>query len=561
MNNTINKFITWSTISLITLTFVILTWLELPRFYLCIIWSITAIILLEFNIVSSFYQLRIQAYILIALASFYTVFLLTPLGEQPQKIIISSAIAAILSSYYLFGRYLQGGVETEFFEEKYVLDIFSCLGSFLLAFFLWRELPRAYVCIAWGIVAILLSEVDILSSYYGIRVQGYILAMVTNLYAGFVIFTPYQSRSIRLSSAIAAIICSYYLFGRHLKHVLKNFDEKFWIDLFSWLASFLLLFSLWRELPKKVTVSVAWAIIALIFFEICLWLNKKTFFYQSLVTIISALLYLFFGNFIQVGRINRLVTILPVIAIGYYIYGRIIKEKVSKYIQYLPDVLSWLLAIVLVSWFRFEFLIVWRPIGWSLLMTGLLILGIIFSVRSFRFQSYVLMPIIAIRLFANSWQITASTFSGGIRFTADFLTILFFVISYIICKFKKEFLSQQDSINFNNIIETHIASVIAIIISLIIALLLYLETEGNFLTAFWAVEGFILLVVGMLVKERIFRWSGLLLFIVCIVKAFLVDMRGLEPVYRIVSFIGLGLVLLVVSYLYSRYKDKLTEIL
>jgi uncharacterized membrane protein len=45
------------------------------------------------------------------------------------------------------------------------------------------------------------------------------------------------------------------------------------------------------------------------------------------------------------------------------------------------------------------------------------------------------------------------------------------------------------------------------------------------------------------------------LFGVAILKIFIYDLSFLETLYRIFSFIGLGLILLVVSYLYQRYKD------
>ncbi|OGF48860.1 MAG: hypothetical protein A2231_08515 [Candidatus Firestonebacteria bacterium RIFOXYA2_FULL_40_8] len=52
---------------------------------------------------------------------------------------------------------------------------------------------------------------------------------------------------------------------------------------------------------------------------------------------------------------------------------------------------------------------------------------------------------------------------------------------------------------------------------------------------------------------------AILLFIITSIKVFLVDLSFLDTGYRIVSFIGLGVILIVTAYLYSRYKDKILE--
>ena len=49
----------------------------------------------------------------------------------------------------------------------------------------------------------------------------------------------------------------------------------------------------------------------------------------------------------------------------------------------------------------------------------------------------------------------------------------------------------------------------------------------------------------------------MLLFAITILKVFVVDMAELERVYRIVSVIGLGVMLLATSYSIERFKDVL----
>ena len=93
--------------------------------------------------------------------------------------------------------------------------------------------------------------------------------------------------------------------------------------------------------------------------------------------------------------------------------------------------------------------------------------------------------------------------------------------------------------------------------SFLLTLLLYYEVQGNLLTIAWAVEGLVILALGFLVRDRTFRLSGLVLLLVCLLKVFLIDLRGVETLYRILSFIVLGAILLVVSFAYTKYREVL----
>ena len=53
------------------------------------------------------------------------------------------------------------------------------------------------------------------------------------------------------------------------------------------------------------------------------------------------------------------------------------------------------------------------------------------------------------------------------------------------------------------------------------------------------------------------RLAGLALFAIPIIKVFVYDVFALEQVYRIIAFVGLGLLLLASGYLYQRYRDAI----
>jgi hypothetical protein len=93
--------------------------------------------------------------------------------------------------------------------------------------------------------------------------------------------------------------------------------------------------------------------------------------------------------------------------------------------------------------------------------------------------------------------------------------------------------------------------------SLIVAGVLLDQVSGGMLTLSWSLEGIGLLALGFVAGERPLRLSGLTMLLLCIGKAFFYDLRNLDTLSRIFSFIGLGAILLLVSWIYARFKEHL----
>jgi uncharacterized membrane protein len=71
-------------------------------------------------------------------------------------------------------------------------------------------------------------------------------------------------------------------------------------------------------------------------------------------------------------------------------------------------------------------------------------------------------------------------------------------------------------------------------------------------SAWFRFFGAILLGAGFWRRSAFLRWQGLVLLAVSVGKVFLVDMSALSQGYRILSFLGLGVLLLAVSFVYQR---------
>lgn len=85
------------------------------------------------------------------------------------------------------------------------------------------------------------------------------------------------------------------------------------------------------------------------------------------------------------------------------------------------------------------------------------------------------------------------------------------------------------------------------------------QTPQVLLSAYWALLGFGSLLFGLLRDDRRVRLGGFALLAVAIVKVFLFDLSTLESIYRVLSFIALGLLLLAAAFAYQRIRAQIVE--
>ena len=80
------------------------------------------------------------------------------------------------------------------------------------------------------------------------------------------------------------------------------------------------------------------------------------------------------------------------------------------------------------------------------------------------------------------------------------------------------------------------------------------------LSVTWAVYATLLIVVGLRKRYAPIRYFAMTVFVITIVKVFAIDLAELDRIYRVLSVVGLGVMLLMSSYLYQRFRvvdDKL----
>lgn len=81
------------------------------------------------------------------------------------------------------------------------------------------------------------------------------------------------------------------------------------------------------------------------------------------------------------------------------------------------------------------------------------------------------------------------------------------------------------------------------------------QTAQVVLSAFWAGLGLLVIVVGLVRDVRELRYGGLVLLGLGVAKLFLYDLAELNEIYRVLSFVAVGLLLLTGAYAYQRVRS------
>ncbi len=96
---------------------------------------------------------------------------------------------------------------------------------------------------------------------------------------------------------------------------------------------------------------------------------------------------------------------------------------------------------------------------------------------------------------------------------------------------------------------------------ILVTVLIFNEVSQGRVTIGWGIEAVAAFLFALIVGERSFRLAGLGLLLVCVVKIVLLDVWRQEVSDRFITFIILGVALLLVSYLYTRYSEAIRRYL
>jgi hypothetical protein len=85
---------------------------------------------------------------------------------------------------------------------------------------------------------------------------------------------------------------------------------------------------------------------------------------------------------------------------------------------------------------------------------------------------------------------------------------------------------------------------------------LYHSLPGKYISLSWVAVAIFYYLLSLVLKNKKYRWMALFTLLLSILYIFVIGIIKLEPVYRIVSFIVLGIVLIIISITYAKIRAK-----
>lgn len=95
--------------------------------------------------------------------------------------------------------------------------------------------------------------------------------------------------------------------------------------------------------------------------------------------------------------------------------------------------------------------------------------------------------------------------------------------------------------------------------SLLTVLAIFKYVKDIWVAVALGVVGVFLFVTGFLAKDKIFRHGGFIIFGITLARVIFVDLSGLPIIYKIISFIILGVLFLGISFIYTKYTIEKPE--
>ena len=190
---------------------------------------------------------------------------------------------------------------------------------------------------------------------------------------------------------------------------------------------------------------------------------------------------------------------------------------------------------------------------------GLVNLGLnVFSILVFLTQGlYILSSLrdgYLLKILSEYYQ--HSSFNIGVRYVSYSFVVLSFVSIYRYLQ--QEFLNplnENIKVAFDGLLYTTIIWVLSAELITWLSILQYPETFKLGLSILWGVYALVLIVLGIWKKKKHLRIGGIGLFAVTLAKLFLYDIAGLNTISKTIVFLSLGLLLLIISFLYNKYKS------
>jgi Predicted membrane protein (DUF2339) len=483
-------------------------------------------------------------------------------------------VSLVATGLYFISR--KGAPESQ--TKRLLAFVHSFAGTGLLALLAWYEAPNGWLAPLWAGFALVLALIDHRFELEELGWQVHILSLLAlgrgfafNLHSG----ETWHGWSVRLLS-LSFVAVFFYVLSRVVR-IPEEWPERDVRHGYSWAASSVVGFVLWYELVP-LNIAIGWAVFGLVLFEYGKLRDIRQFRYQSYVALFASFVRIFFGNLGagEPGHFwnSRTYSILPLVAIYFFIYAQLsgedaggAQEKDSVRGFKVGDVLATLGTATIVALFYFQFPIEWVATSWAAVV--LVLFALVYSLNRtiFLYQGMAATLLVLQRGMTHN-LFGAGYFSGGDwkgRFfvlgsaIALLLATLLFAFplrsrikgSRILAKLPNYLawpVSRPEQLQF-------------FVPVILLTCMLALKMRAGMVTVSWGVEGVLIFLLALALGERSFRLTGLGILLLCVGKVMVLDIWRLQRRDQYITLIIVGASLVVVSYLFTRYRETIRQLL
>jgi hypothetical protein len=454
--------------------------------------------------------------------------------------------------------------------DSSILSSFTYVGGLLALLAAWFAFPGMSTAVAWATLALLLGVAGKEFAQAALAVQGNLIAVAAivrlitlNLFS----VEQWHGVSLRLITVgiTALLLYAAAPFARSADEG-KDKDGPWsaFTAAYTWAASILLGLLVWYEVTP-LNVAVIWMVLGLVLLEIGLSLNAGFLRWQSYTALVASFLQMLVVNLEAAdlpGQISpRISRVLPLAIAYYYADWRLRRAgPANSKLQQAGTLFTYLGTITLAALLDFELQAPWVAAGWAAL--ALIAIAAAYGVkrRDYLHQSFLLAVAVAVRTMAyNFFQLNVvgtSVLQSKRVYAGTAIALLFAALPFAFALRRS---TSRDADTFP--LDIRPEQVFFFIPFVLLTMLVALDSTRGQLTVNWGIEGLVVFLFAVWVGERSFRLAGLGLLLMCAAKIFLIDVWGLDPQSKYITLIALGAALVLVSYLYTRYKEKFRQYL
>jgi len=450
--------------------------------------------------------------------------------------------------------------------------IHTWTATALLAALAWNESPQPWLAVIWILFALALAIVDRVFTVEELPWQAHTLALLA---AGsavtFNFFIPDKLHGVDLRLiTVSILVAALYSLARWVR-MPKPVQETDARHGYTWVASGLAAWFLWCEL-QPISVAPGLGVLALLLFEIGVWRGQKQLRLQAYALLAASFLRIFLVNLSAVTLPGEFIsprtyTVVPLTIIYFYVWARLLRSNSQPDFgrRQVSNLIAYFGAGSVVALLYYQLTPQSIIAGWALVVVALMVAALVFDKEVFLEQTALLSIGILVRGLAHNIFGSSYFTSGGWQGKFSVIAItsaLLFAALPLAFRIRSRYVDRPRGSSLAHFLAARRPEQILFFVPLLlIVITIAVKMDPGAVTLAWGIVGLLVIVLGLLATQRSYRLTGLTLLVFCIGKIVFRDAWHLDERSRYITFIVLGVALILVSALYSKYRDQVSRLL